>query len=313
MNGVDMQMRGADSEPKYIKSEKPSDKDMKLLERLAEPIQKLMAPSKTIIHTFTRLVAVFIFVVIAMSFVMIMMYHQYVRDTEQIIRTRSNIEVTNNWERMPINERKERLREQYFQIVRYYTNRVPLEQKMNDEQIQTSFDALWNCLLKTPSINFFLPVAYMKVATNFNPNYNDKKTYKKGIAAFMHKMGERISNLPICRNDASFRIDYRGPDTLNVPTESIKLLVARIDDLMATFNNRPDWVLLSLFTNEYEVIDKYWDEGKGAIPEALYGKGELSETLKYYYAFKNFQIPEDVKTTGLPTSYSIEQKKTEFR
>jgi len=267
------------------------DTDMQLLQKLlqSDPITRLMTPNKTITKIFSTVVAIFIVVVVLMGFVMVTMYKQYVKDTEGVIRTRSNIEMSNNWERMPINERKERLREQYYQIVRYYTNTVPPEQKMTDEMIQTSFNQLWDCMLKTPSVNFFLPVAYMKVATNFNPNYN--QNYKKGIAAFMHKMAERISNLPIIKNDPSFRVDYKGPDTLVVPTESIKLLIARIDDLMVTFNNRPEWVLLSLFSNEYDVIDKYWDEGKGTIPDNIYLKGELADAIKYYQAFKNFQIP----------------------
>ena len=60
---------------------------------------------------------------------------------------------------------------------------------------------------------------------------------------------------------------------------------------MITFNNREDWVLLALFTDEYQVIRDYWDEGAGAIPDEYYEEGQLAEALKYYHAFRNWKIP----------------------
>lgn len=217
------------------------------------------------------------------------MHETYIRETEEIIVTRTEIELTNQWERLPVNQRKERVREQFYQIVRYYNNNVPDEQKMADEQILDTFNQLWICTERLPHVNFFLPIAYMKTMTNFNPVYN--LDYKRGIAGFYLRSAEAISNLPIVRDDPVFRVDYRGAQTLNNPVEAVKLLVARLDDLMITFNNREDWVLLALFTDEYQVISEYWDEGNGAIPDEYYESGQLAEALRYYHAFKNWQIP----------------------
>jgi len=219
------------------------------------------------------------------------MHAQYIRDTEQIIITKTEIEASNAWERLPLNERKEKLRMQYYQIVRYYTNRSEEGTKMDDDMIQTSFNQLWDCTVRVPSVNFFLPLAYMKVASNFNPVYDFE--YKHGLASFFNKTGERISALKLVREDPSFQLEYSGIATLDTPTEAIKLLVARIDDLMITFNNRADWVLISLFTNEYDVIEKYWDGGTGSLPDELYKSGPTAEALRYYQAFKNWTIPRD--------------------
>jgi len=217
------------------------------------------------------------------------MYVTYIRNTEEIIVAKSNIELANSWERLPENQRKERLREQYFKIVRYYTNAVPDEQRMSSEQIMDTFNRMWNCTKRMPTINFFLPAAYMKVATNYNPVYNVK--YKRGIAALYDKSARAIANLPLVKSDPIFKVEYKGTKTLYNPDQAIALLIARIDDLMTTFNNREDWTILALYLNEYTVIEKYWDEGKGAIPDKLYETGALAETLKYYYAFKAWQIP----------------------
>jgi hypothetical protein len=219
------------------------------------------------------------------------MHIQYIKDTEQIIITKSEIEASNSWERLPLNERKERLRLQYYQIVRYYTNKSTEDEKMDDQMIQDSFNQVWDCTVRVPSINFFLPVAYMKVASNFNPTYD--VDYKHGLGAFFNKMGERISNLKLIRDDHSFQLEYKGIKTLDMPIEAIKLIIARMDDLMGEFNNRIDWVLLSLFTNEYDVIEKYWDGGNGAIPDELYKEGNLAKALEYFYAFRNWQIPRN--------------------
>ena len=213
----------------------------------------------------------------------------YIQETESLINARQSIELANAWERLPVGQRKERLREQYFQLVRYYTNSTPDEQKMSDEQINDSFNQLWLATERVPSINFFLPVAYMKVATNFNPVYN--QDFRRGIGAFFLREAEQVANLQIVREDPVFMTAYRGIETVNNPQEAIKLLVARIDDLMKVFNNREDWIILAMFTNEYEVIEDFWEGGEGQIPDQLYISGKLSECLEYYYAFKNWQIP----------------------
>ncbi len=64
---------------------------------------------------------------------------------------------------------------------------------------------------------------------------------------------------------------------------------------MATFNNRVDWVFLSLITNEYDVIEKYWEDGQGAIPNKLYEEGQLNEMLMYYHSFSLWEIPKTVQ------------------
>jgi len=217
------------------------------------------------------------------------MYTTYIKNTEEIIIAKSDLELANSWERLPVQQRKERLRNQYFQIVRYYTNAVPEEQKMSNEQITDSFNKIWTCSQEIPSINFFMPVAYMKVATNFNPVYNAK--YKIGIASMFRKTGEAAANLALVKHNKAFFVEFKGPRTLTNPVEAITLLIARMDDLMTTFNNREDWIFLALFTNEYTVIEKHWDGGKGKIPDSLYESGDLAEVLKYYHAFKNWQIP----------------------
>lgn len=237
---------------------------------------------------------IFCFIVIMLTTVFYIktinkMNESYTQKTESILITKAEIELTNQWERLPINQRKERLREQFFQIVRYYNDFVPENEKINDSQILDTFNQLWICTERLPHINFFLPIAYMKVKTNFNPIYDIE--FEKGIAGFYLKTAESISNLPIVKNDPVFKVDYKGSITLYNPVESIKLLIARIDDLMIYFNNREDWVLFTLFNNEYEVISKFWEDGKGAIPDEYYREGQLAEALKYYHSFKNWQIP----------------------
>jgi hypothetical protein len=219
------------------------------------------------------------------------MHATYIQKTEEIIIGKENIEMTNSWERLPAQQQKEQLRSQYYKIVRYYTENINDEQKMNDELILDSFNTLFKTTERVNQ-NFFLPLAYMKVATNFNPVYNSE--YKRGIGGFYLRTYEQIANLPIVREDAVFQTPYKGSETVNNPNEAIKLIVARMDDLMATFNNRIDWVLLSMFTNEYDVIEKYWDGGDGAIPDDFYEKGQLAEALRYYHAFSNWKIPRTV-------------------
>lgn len=277
------------------KKEEFSDSDVKALQKVLQidSFNKIFGPSKTVIIIFIAVVVLFIGTVATVGYfanrTINEMHREYIRDTEQIILTRRNIELANSWERLPINQQRERLIDQYYTIVKYYTNSVTDNQKMNDDQVVASFNVLWDCTTRIPSINFFLPIAYMKVATNFNPVYN--VDWKRGIAAFYIKGGEAVANLPLVRNDQSFQTAYKGVETLNNPNEAIKLLVARIDDLMTTFNNRVDWVVLALYTNEYDVISKYWKGGEGKIPDDFYKKGPVAETLDYYYSFKNWQIP----------------------
>jgi len=217
------------------------------------------------------------------------MHKTYIRNTDQIIQTRSEQEMSNSWERKPENEKRELLRSQYTEIITYYTVNTDDKYKMSNEQINATFNTLYDCLKSVPRINFFMAVAYIKVATNFNPIHN--RDYKYGLAAFYQKTGEGVCNLPIIKENQTFFTVWKGLQTLNRPEETIKLLIARIDDLMLTFNNREDWVFISIFTNEYDIINKYWKGGEGTIPDDYYRDGQLSEVLKYYYAFRNWQIP----------------------
>lgn len=280
---------------KIINYMKTNDIDLggALLQRAIQTDNSNNKSLRNIIIAFTAVVIIFVVSVVfgAISFTSVTneMRSTYIQETENLINARQDIELANAWERLPVAQRKERLREQYFQIIRYYTNAVSDEQKMNDDQINASFNQLWLATERIPSINFFLPVAYMKIATNFNPVYN--QDYRRGIAALFLREAEQIANLQIVREDPVFMTAYRGLETVNNPQESLKLLVARIDDLMTMFNSREDWALLAMFTNEYEVIEKYWEGGDGQIPDELYISGSLAESLEYFYAFKNWQIP----------------------
>jgi hypothetical protein len=272
-----------------------SDSDIELLQKVfkMDSFEALTKPNKTLMATLIVLICVFILTIgvgiFAVNRIIKDMYKEYVHNTEEIIKAKSDIELSNSWERLPDSQRRERLKTQYYEIVRYYTNNLPPQQKMSDEQIQASFNTLWSCTTRIPSINFFLPIAYMKVATNFNPIFDVE--WKRGIASFYTNMGSQIANLPLVRNDIVFQTVFKGSETLNNPSDAIKLLVARIDDLMTTFNGRTDWILLSLFANEYEVIAKYWKGGSGVIPDSLYRSGQLADALMYYQSFKNWQIP----------------------
>lgn len=253
-------------------------------------------PPKWSIITFSIVVSVFVLVLLFTTFFFIRtmnnMNATYIQKTEQIIIGRENIEMANSWERMPAQQRKEMLRSQYFKIIRYYTEGVPEEQRMNDDLLLETFNSLW---LTTERLNqnFFLSLAYMKVATNFNPIYNVE--YKRGIGGFYLRTYEQIANLPLVRTDPVFQVVYKGSETVNNPVFAMKLVVARIYDLMTTFNNRADWVLLSMFTNEYDVINKYWANGEGSIPDEFYKTGQLAEALRYYHAFSNWEIPKSRK------------------
>jgi hypothetical protein len=217
------------------------------------------------------------------------LYKNYIENTREIIDSRSQIETANSWERLSINERKEKLRSRFYEIIKYYTVASPLSQKMSDEQLLLAFNTYHDAIYTVNSVNFFLPLAYMRVKTNYNPSFSDN--YQTGISGFFTVEGQQIANLPIVKENQALRVAYKGRETLQNPTESLRLLVARMDDLMRTFNNREDWVIFALLNHdENQIIAKYWEDGKGEIPEANYKSGDLKSILEYYYAFKNWEI-----------------------
>jgi len=216
------------------------------------------------------------------------MYTTYIRDTKEILISRNEIEAADSWERLPINEQKERLRERYYTILRYYTVEIPENQKLNDEQIIESFNIFFDCIYAVKSVNFFLPVAYMKIMTNFNPNFENN--YRYGIAWLLETQGENAANLLTVRESDSFRVAYKGKQTLDNQNEAIKLLIARMDNLMKKFNNREDWVIWAMLDGEDTIIQKYWENGNGTIPDELYHDSKLGEILDYYYMFKNWKV-----------------------
>lgn len=216
----------------------------------------------------------------------------YIRDTyvsheKDMILAMSMVESANDWESMPEGQQREKLLNRYMEIIKYYNVYTPDNEKMSHETIIESFNVLYDCT-KMTRVNIFLPIAYMKVMTNFNPSYDADNRY--GISAFFVKEGENISNLPIVTDKVSFDVSYKGIPTLQNPIESIKLLVAKIDDLNKIFNNRSDWVIFALLTNEYEVIDKYWLNGEGIIPDEQLLSGKLKEVREFYYILKNWKI-----------------------
>lgn len=218
------------------------------------------------------------------------MNDSYMQQTTQIIFSKSEIDSANSWERLPPSQKKEKLREQYYAIIRYYTNSAPYGEKMTDDQILQSFNQMWLATERLTTVNFFFPVAFMKAMTNFNPYYNAND--RLGMGYFYLNNAEQIANLNIVRNDPVFMVEYKGSASLSDPIDTIKLLVARIDDLSKTFNGREDWIFLALITNEYDVISRYWNGGSGSIPDDMYIRGPLADCLKYYHSFKNWQIPQ---------------------
>lgn len=218
------------------------------------------------------------------------MNRAYMAQTEQIIFTKSQIEEANSWERLPPAQKKEKLREQYYALVRYYTNEVSLAEKMDDNQILQSFNTLWLATERLTTVNFFFPVAFMKATTNFNP-YFDRDS-RIGMGYFFLKGAEAVANLKLVRDDPVFMLDYKGTGSLNDPVDTIKLLVARIDDLSKTFHGREDWIFFALLTNEFDVITRYWKDGTGSIPDEMYLRGQLADCLKFYHSFKNWDIPK---------------------
>ena len=218
------------------------------------------------------------------------LYKNYIANTREIINSQDKIAAANSWERLPINERKEKLRSRFYEIIKYYTVAIPQNQKMSDEQMLSAFDAYYSAIYTVNSVNFFFPLAYLKVRTNYNPTFSSG--YQWGIAGFFTVEAQKFANLPIVKENVNFQVAFKGRETLQNPIESLKLLIARTDDLMKTFNNREDWVILALINHdENAIIDKYWQDGKGEIPEALYKKGDLKDVLDYYYCFKDWKIP----------------------
>lgn len=288
MNGVEENKTTSQNDNKQVDAVVCKRRKRRIpIKRKLELTIKNMTIAFTIV--LSLFIVVMIWVAIGVSGTFKEMHNTYIKNTDEIIKVRSEHEISNAWERKPENEKREMLRAQYTEIITYYTINTDDKYKMSSQQIDMTFNQLYNCLRTVPRINFFMAVAYMKVATNFNPVHN--RDWKFGLAALYNKTGETICNLPRIKNDEAFFTIWKGLQTLNRPEEAIKLLVARVDDLMLTFNNREDWVFLALFTNEYDVINKYWKNGEGKIPDEIYREGDLAEVLKYYYSFKNWQIP----------------------
>jgi len=218
----------------------------------------------------------------------------FTEQIRQVVDSQKSVDEANSWERLPPQDRRERLRGRFHEILQYYTTDVPQNQKMSNEQVDNAFEVYYTAILATPSVNFFLPLAFWKVKTNFNPTFFDN--YQVGINGFYSKEGADIANLPLNKDNPAFKVDYHGAETLQNPSEAMKLIVARIDDLMRTFNNREDWVVLALINHsEYDIIAKYWGDGKGAIPAQNYKTGAMADVLFYYHAFKNWTIPSKSK------------------
>jgi len=275
--------------PNGVKTRKTSGED------ILQALSKLDAnsPSKWTIYTF---IVVMILVIVTIGFLTFFYVKSinklninHTTEMQEFILGKEDIEMTNSWERLPDQQRREIIRAQHYKIIKYYTESVPEDQKMSNELIEDVFN-IWYNATKRLNQDPFISLAYMRVMTNFNPIYNVE--YKRGIGGMFLQTYENVANLPIVREDPSLQTIYRGSETANNPTESVKLVVAYIDYLMRIFNNRVDWVMLSLFTNEYDVMKKYWDDGDGAIPSELYQSGDLAKALMYYHSFTNWQIPK---------------------
>jgi hypothetical protein len=275
--------------PNVVKTRKTSGED------ILQALSKLDAnsPSKWTIYTF---IVVMILVIVTIGFLTFFYVKSinklninHTAEMQEFILGKEDIEMTNSWERLPDQQRREIIRAQHYKIIKYYTESVPEDQKMSNELIEDVFN-IWYNATKRLNQDPFISLAYIRVMTNFNPIYNVE--YKRGIGGMFLQTYENVANLPIVREDPSLQTIYRGSETANNPTESIKLVVAYIDYLMRIFNNRVDWVMLSLFTNEYDVMKKYWDDGDGAIPSELYQSGDLAKALMYYHSFTNWQIPK---------------------
>jgi hypothetical protein len=219
---------------------------------------------------------------------MLGMKNDYLKSEREIILSKEMVKAANDWERLPEKEQKEKLRGRFNEIFKYYNLKTKVAEKITDTNtILDLFNTVYDCT-KVSGVNFFLPIAYMKVITNFNPNYN--KNNKLGIASMYLKEAEYVSGLSLVKNNSAFNLTFKGVDTLKNPIDSTKILIARLKDLNEVFRGRVEWVILALLTNEYEVIDRYWNNGSGEIPEDKLRSGELKQILDYYYAFKDWQI-----------------------
>ena len=142
---------------------------------------------------------------------------------------------------------------------------------------------------KYNTVNFFLPLAYIRVTSNFNPMFSKKS--KEGFSALFMIDYERFSYMNT--TDPLTKINYRGIDTARDPSSAIVLLYLKMNYLYTVFNGRVDWVLFALLNNEFDVIQNYWKNGEGEIPDQFYLIGPLYESLNYYHSFINWQIPKE--------------------
>jgi len=271
----------------------PQQSDVEALQRMLAADATNTGSNATLIKTFIAGFAVSVVICVIVGVVAIravaVMRDTYQKNTESVILARSNMESANAWEQLSPSQKRERLQDQYFQIVRYYTTNVAPNQKLNDDQIQSTFNSLWDTTSRVTSVNFFLPIAYMKVKTNFNPAFSNG--YQSGIVGFYFKEADQAANLNRVKTDQAFQVVFKGSETLLNSDMSIKLLVAEFDDLLLTFNGRVDWALYAKFTNVYDVMAKYWKDGQGQIPDSAFKTGDFAEAYKYYNAFKNWTIP----------------------
>lgn len=279
----------------------------KLFASDAEKEQERKKERKNLLRVITGATIILTIMISFFIFTLIEIKNTYIEHEKETILAIGMANSANDWARLSKEEQREKLLNRYMEIVKYYNVYIPDNKKMTHETILDSFKVLYECTEMT-KVNIFLPISYIKVMTNFNPNYENRNRF--GIAAFYVKEGENISNLPIIKERNEFNIYYKGISTLKNPIESIKLLVAKIDDLNKIFNNRSDWVIFALLTNEYEVIDKYWLNGEGTIPEDQLKSGNLKEIKDYYFIFNNWKIiPEDGVNFPIPTIISKTKQK----
>ena len=285
-------VEGEIKKPRKPRADPNDDLGTAILQKLNQSDQNRFEEIKHLITGFIIAIGIFSVVVIIGVIIYIStttsMRKTHIDNINNIILTQTEIKTLADWENMPNEQRKSKLREHFNLIIQYYTNDTPTANKPALSQIVDIFNELYQTTSKM-SINFFLPVAYMKVATNFNPNYDIDS--KKGIAALLLKSIDNTINLPWVKSDPLLATTYRGSDTAFNPAESARILVAKIADLMTLFRNREDWVMFALFTNEYDVISKYGNDVRGTIPDEIYKSGPVAEALMYYYTFKSFKIP----------------------
>lgn len=250
-------------------------------------------------HSYKQILKIFIICILIFSCVVLLgsflvattlkdMKNTYIKETDKMLLMNTRIESAAAWEKLNSVEKKEKLRNQYYTIIRYYTSSSDVAKSLNNDQILDSFNALWMISEKYNTVSFFLPLAYMRVTSNFNPLYSYKS--REGLAALFMIDYERFSSI---NSDPITKITYRGVETARSPTDSIKLLYLKMDYLYRVFNGRIDWVLFALLNNEFEVIENYWKNGEGEIPDEFYLEGPLYDALNYYHSFINWQIPKD--------------------